>query len=166
MPYLSRFWGRGYSIVRPVQAYWANRAASTFTWSATKGTATARQLLVGLGLIDRTPPEAVLAEGVPSVLRRVPEKRRKAVIELAHWGYGGTAGAVYSLLPVRLRRHRATGPVYGVLVWAAFELGVSPALGLTRAHRSRPAERVALFCDHLLYGLALDVPPERPDTRT
>lgn len=122
----------------------------------------ARQLLVGLGLIDRTPPEAVLAEGVPSFLRSVPETRRTAVVELAHWGYGGTAGAVYSLLPVRLRHHRATGPVYGVLVWAAFEFGVSPALGLAHARRSRPAERVALFCDHLLYGVVLGVPPERP----
>lgn len=122
----------------------------------------ARQLLVGLGLIERTPPEAVLAEGAPSVLRRVPENRRTAVVELAHWGYGGTAGAAYSLLPVRLRRHRATGPAYGVLVWAAFEFGVAPALGLAHARRSRPTERVALFCDHLLYGVVLGDPPERP----
>ncbi|WP_017577449.1 hypothetical protein [Nocardiopsis kunsanensis] len=122
----------------------------------------ARQLLVGLGLIDRTPPEAVLAEGAPSLLRSVPENRRTALVELAHWGYGGTAGAAYSLLPARLRSHSATGPVYGILVWAAFELGVAPALGLAHAHRSRPAERVALFCDHLLYGVVLGDPPKRP----
>lgn len=121
-----------------------------------------RQLFVGFGLIERPPPEAVLAEGVPEILRGVPEHRRTAVIELAHWGYGAAAGAAYSLLPVRARRHRITGPVYGVAVWAAFEVGVAPALGLAHAHRSRPAERVALLFDHLLYGLVLGVPPKRP----
>ena len=67
-------------------------------------------VLLGLGLIDRTPPEAILAEGVLSLLRKIPENPQTATIELAHWGYGGTAGALYSLLPSRIKRRRAAGP--------------------------------------------------------
>lgn len=120
----------------------------------------ARQVAVGMGFVERTPPEAVLAEGVPAVLESVPPHRRKATIELAHWGYGATAGAMFAFLPRGLRRSRLTGPVYGVLSWGVFELLVAPALGLAHARRSRPQERWALLVDHVLFGLVVGTPPE------
>ncbi len=120
----------------------------------------ARQAAVGLGMIERTPPEAILREGVPAVLRRVPEHRRTAFIEFAHWGYGAAAGAAFGLLPGRLRASRRTGPVYGVLAWGLFELGLAPALGLAHARRARPQERAALLVDHVFFGLIVGAPPE------
>jgi hypothetical protein len=119
-----------------------------------------RQAAVGLGMIERTPPEAVLREGVPAVLRGVPEHRRTAVIEFAHWGYGATAGAAFGLVPGRLRASRLTGPVYGVLSWGLFELVIAPLLDLAHAHRARPRERAALLVDHVVFGLIVGAPPE------
>lgn len=119
-----------------------------------------RQFAVGLGMIDRTPPDAVLKEGIPSLLRKVPEHRRTAFIELAHWGYGAMAGATFGLVPGRLRRSRITGPVYGVLTWGMFELAVAPMLGLAHAQRARPQERFALFVDHVFFGFVVGAPPE------
>lgn len=121
-----------------------------------------RQVEVGLGWVERTPPEAVLAEGVPALLRRVPEHRRKAAIELAHWGYGATAGLAFTLLPRSLRRFRITGPVYGLLTWGAFELAVAPVLGLAHARRSRPRERWALLVDHVVFGFVVGEPLKAP----
>lgn len=119
-----------------------------------------RQAAVGLGMIERTPPDAILEEGVPSVLRRVPKHRRTAFIEFAHWGYGATAGAAFGLLPGRLRASRLTGPVYGVIAWGLFELALAPALDLAHAHRARPQERAALLIDHVFFGFIVGTPPE------
>ncbi|WP_317846981.1 hypothetical protein [Nocardiopsis deserti] len=119
-----------------------------------------RQVEVGMGFTQRTPPEAVLAEGVPALLESVPPERRKAAIELAHWGYGAAAGTVFALLPRRVRRWRLAGPVFGVAVWSAYELGVAPALGLAHARRHRPQERWAFLFDHVVFGLMVGEPPE------
>ncbi|MGW5877608.1 hypothetical protein ACWFMI_13805 [Nocardiopsis terrae] len=119
-----------------------------------------RQVAVGLGMIERTPPEAILREGVPSLLREVPAHRRTAFIELAHWGYGAAAGAAFGLVPARVRGARLTGPVYGVLAWGLFELALAPALDLAHAHRVRPRERLALLVDHAVFGLIVGAPPE------
>ncbi|WP_159941751.1 MULTISPECIES: hypothetical protein [unclassified Nocardiopsis] len=119
-----------------------------------------RQAEVGLGLVERTPPEAILREGAPSLLGSVPEHRRKAAIELAHWSYGAVAGAAFALLPRGLRSSRLTGPVYGVLSWGAFELLLAPALGLAHARGSRPQQRMALMLDHVVFGLVVGAPPE------
>jgi hypothetical protein len=54
-----------------------------------------------------------------------------------------------------VRRRRWAGPVYGLVVWLGFELGIAPVLGLSQAKRVRVADRVALAADHLLYGLVL-----------
>ncbi|MBB4935017.1 hypothetical protein F4561_005911 [Lipingzhangella halophila] len=120
-----------------------------------------RELARGLGLIAQTPPEAILQKEVPQLLNRIPEERRVATIQLAHWAYGACAGAAYGLTPIRLRDHRLSGPVYGVLSWAFFEFALAPALGLAHAHESRPRARAALFADHVLYGLILGASPRR-----
>ena len=92
----------------------------------------------------------------------IPRRRRRAAIELAHWGYGGGGGAVFAALPAGLRRLPLAGPVYGLAVWAGFEAVLAPALGLSQAKEPRPAERAALAADHLLYGLILAEFRQRP----
>jgi len=123
-----------------------------------------RQFEVGMGAIERTPPEALLREGVPAILRSVPKHRRVAAIELMHWGYGAVAGSVHTLAPAALRRHWLSGPLYGVLIWGAFEFGLAPLLGLAHAHGPRFQERTALLIDHALFGVIVGEPPRTAGT--
>jgi hypothetical protein len=121
-----------------------------------------RAFTVDLGIVEEEPPQAIFKQKARGLIRRVPRKRRRAVIELAHWGYGAVGGAVFGLLPAGVRRAPWSGPAYGLLVWLGFEAAVAPALGLTQAQRLRLAEKAALAADHLLYGLVLSEIRARP----
>ena len=121
-----------------------------------------RAFTVDLGIVEQTPPQAILKQRARGLIRRVPRGRRRAAVELCHWGYGAGGGAAFALLPERIRRRAWAGPAYGLAVWLGFEAGIAPALGLTQAKRLRPAERLALAADHLLYGLVLTETRRRP----
>jgi hypothetical protein len=88
-------------------------------------------------------------------LRRAPRKQRRGLIEAAHWAFGAGGGATFGALPGAMRRRPWAGPVYGLVVWLGFELGIAPVLGLSQAKRVRLVDRLALAADHLLYGLVL-----------
>lgn len=111
----------------------------------------ARQLSTNLGLMDETPPETVVKHAEPLGLATLDPGRRGAVTELAHWAYGAAGGVAYGLLPRSVRRRRLTGPVYGLSVWLAFEIGIAPLLGAQHP-QGRVAGRVMLMLDHALYG--------------
>ena len=111
-----------------------------------------RRVTTNLGLVDQPPPEAIAKQKARGLLRRVPKRLRPIAIELAHWGYGGMGGIAFRALPQPARASRLSGPVYGLVVWLGFELGIAPALGLRQADESRPVERLALAADHVLYG--------------
>lgn len=114
-----------------------------------------RELTVSLGLVERPPPEEIAEEAVPELLAAVPAAYREAAVELAHWGYGAATGAVFARLPGGLRRRVWSGPAYGLAVWALFEAGTAPLLGL-QPRSGRPlAERAAIALDHVLYGLVV-----------
>ena len=117
-----------------------------------------RVLTTELGLVEQTPPQAVSrqrARGMRALLRRAPRKQRRGMIEAAHWAFGASGGAAFGALPRGWRGRRWAGPVYGLVVWLGFELGIAPVLGLSQAKRARPVDRLALAADHLLYGLVL-----------
>ena len=104
-----------------------------------------------LGALRRTPPERVFDAAAPEA-----DGRDRAVAqELAHWGFGAAGGAAYGALPAALTRSPATGVVYGLSVWAFFEVVLQPLLGPAGRHRRPVAERLALIADHALYGLVL-----------
>jgi hypothetical protein len=121
-----------------------------------------RVFTVSIGLVEQPPPQAILRQRARGLLKLVPRKRRSAAIELAHWGFGATFGAAFGALPAELRRQPWGGPVYGLVVWAGFEAGLAPLLGLEQAKKPRPHERLALAADHLLYGLVLSEFRQRP----
>jgi hypothetical protein len=121
-----------------------------------------RILTVDIGLVDETPPQALAKQKARGLLKRVPQERRRAVVELAHWSYGAGGGAAFALLPDALRRRPYAGPVYGFAVWLGFELGLAPMLGLSQAKQLRVADRAGLAADHLLYGLVLNEGRRRP----
>jgi hypothetical protein len=121
-----------------------------------------RIFTVDVGLVEQTPPQAIAQQKARGLLRHVPRERRRATIELFHWSYGAGGGAAFALLPDGLRRQPYAGPVYGLLVWLGFELGIAPILGLSQAKKLRLADRVGLAADHLLYGLVLNEGRRRP----
>ncbi len=124
-----------------------------------------RTFTVQSGLVEQSPPQVIANQRKPhKLLRRVPRKRRVAMIELTHWGFGAVGGTLFGLLPESVRRRLWAGPVYGVLVWLGFELGVAPLLGLTHAKKLRLVDRIALASDHLLYGVVLSEMRHRPQT--
>ncbi len=117
-----------------------------------------RVLTIELGLVKQTPPQAVgrqRARGARALLRRAPRRQRRGLIEAAHWAFGAGGGAAFGALPGAMRRRPWAGPVYGLVVWLGFELGIAPALGLSQAKSVRLVDRLALAADHLLYGLVL-----------
>jgi hypothetical protein len=122
-----------------------------------------RAFTVSLGLVEQTPPQAIVRERAQGLIRRAPRRRRRAAIELLHWGYGAAGGVGFALLPGSVRqRRRWTGPLYGLVLWLGFELGLAPLLGLEQAKQLRPAERAAVAADHVLYGLVLSEIRARP----
>jgi hypothetical protein len=122
-----------------------------------------REFTVHVGLVDQTPPDAIVKQRTRGwLLRLVPRGSQRVVVELVHWGYGAVGGAVFGLVPDKLRRRPWAGPAFGLLSWLGFELGLAPLIGLKQAKRPRPVERVALAGDHLLYGLVLSEMRPRP----
>lgn len=121
-----------------------------------------RVLTVELGIVKQSPPEAMARQRAAGFLRKIPRKRRRAAIEVAHWGYGAVGGAAFALLPDLLRRQAWAGPAYGLGLWLGFEFGIAPVLGLTQSKRPDAVQRTALAVDHLLYGLVLSETRMRP----
>jgi hypothetical protein len=114
-----------------------------------------RVVTVNLGIVQQTPPQAIFRQKVRGLML-APRKKRRAAIELSHWGFGAAGGAAFALLPDEVRHRAWAGPLYGLVVWLGFELGLAPVLGLTQAEKLRPVDRVGLAADHLLYGLVLN----------
>ena len=51
-----------------------------------------RRITVGLGLVQKLPPEEIATEGVPALLAQVAPEHRETAIELLHWGSALWAG--------------------------------------------------------------------------
>jgi hypothetical protein len=125
-----------------------------------------RALTVNLGIVDQTPPQAIFKQKARGLMALVPRRKRRAAIELFHWGYGAGGGAAFALLPDGVRRQPWAGPIYGLAIWLGFELGIAPALGLKQSKKLRLVDRAGLAADHLLYGLVLNEGRERPQEKS
>jgi len=111
-----------------------------------------------LGLLEQTPPQAISRQAAGrarALLRRAPRRQRAGLVEAAHWVFGAGGGAAFGVLPRTVRRRPWAGPLYGLVMWLSFELGIAPALSLSQAKRLRWVDRLALAADHLLYGVVL-----------
>ena len=114
-----------------------------------------RRVSTRLGLLQLVPPEEVLEQQAPGVLRRVPQEHVDVAVELLHWGYGAAGGAAFGLLPAPVRGARLAGPLYGLGVWVVFEVVVAPLLGLRREAHEDLRSRLMLAADHVLYGVVV-----------
>jgi len=117
-----------------------------------------RSLTGSLGLVEETPPTALLRQQASGLMAKIPQDRRPAVGELAHWAVGAAAGSAFALLPARWRHPAWAGPVYGLIVLTGFEAGIAPLLGLSQAHHARPVERLMFLADHALFGIVVSPP--------
>ena len=121
-----------------------------------------RQFASQARIIRDDPPARMARKQAKGLLRRVPRRRRGAVVELIHWAMGAVFGLVFGLLPESLRMKAWAGPVFGFLVWVGFETTAAPALGLKQRRWPHGAERTVFVIDHLLFGLVLSEMRERP----
>ena len=112
-----------------------------------------RAATTGVGLLDETPPEAIIERKGRALLELVPPRRRRATVEFLHWAYGGAGGAVYAALPAPLRRRSLTGPAYGLATWLLFEAILAPGLRLDEERPRRVRDHLAVAADHVLYGV-------------
>jgi hypothetical protein len=123
----------------------------------------ARTLASELCLLETgTPPESVVDEGLPRLVRSIPRERRPAVIDVLHLGYGAAGGAAFSLLPPRWRRHWISGPAFGLVLWLGYITSIAPVLGLRIERRRDVREWIVLAADHMLYGLVISRLGGRP----
>ena len=123
-----------------------------------------RVVTVNLGLVDETPPRAIIRQRGKGIHGLLPRRQRRTFRELFHWGYGAAGGAAFAALPDPIRRRAWAGPGYGLVVWLGFELCVAPVLGLSQAGKRRPIERAAFALDHALYGFVLSETRRRPQS--
>jgi hypothetical protein len=114
-----------------------------------------RNFAENIGLLEESPPGAILDEHAPDVVQRLSGQHRDAIAELIHWAYGVAGGAIFSALPAPVRAHPLAGPTYGLTIWLSFELGLAPVLGLPHAKSKRALSRAVLALDHVLYGLVV-----------
>lgn len=114
-----------------------------------------RTVTAGMGPHEKSPPEAIIEKHAPQWVREMPDWKREALTELAHWSYGSAGGVLFGFLPGRVRGHPISGPVYGLAIWLAFELGLAPMLKVEHTQHRTVAWRVGVALDHLIYGIVV-----------
>lgn len=78
-----------------------------------------RVITTELGLVEKTPPQAVSrqrARGLRVLVRRAPRKQRRGLSRPLTGRSGRAGSAAFGALPRGLRRHRWSGPIYGLVV--------------------------------------------------
>ncbi len=113
-----------------------------------------REVTRSLGLVSEPPPEQMFRRHAKGLMRAMPRGKRRALIELLHWGVGAAGGTLFGAVPDGVREQPWTGPLFGVAMWAGFQAS-APLLGLPHAKSPRPLERLATAADHALYGFVL-----------
>ena len=114
------------------------------------------------GLIREDPPSRLTRKRARGLVKKVPRRRRRVFVELAHWAMGAAFGLAFGLLPERIRLKLWAGPLFGVAMWAGFDSVVAPALGLTERGWPKGRERTVFIADHVLFGLVLSELRARP----
>jgi uncharacterized membrane protein YagU involved in acid resistance len=107
------------------------------------------------------PPREITSQAVQQVAEpdEITPATRSALTWLAHFGYGGAAGALYAETARRLPgRAPVRGAIFGLLVWTVSYLGVLPGLRVLTPATEHPLQRSALMiAAHLVWGWFLAV---------
>ncbi len=102
------------------------------------------------------PPREIATKAVQQVAapEDVDPAVRSALTWLAHFAYGGAAGALYAQGEHRLPGGPALrGPLFGLLVWMVSYFGLLPGLRVLTSAAEHPVRRSALMiAAHLVWG--------------
>jgi hypothetical protein len=107
------------------------------------------------------PPREITMKAIERVPggREIDPATRSALTWLAHFGYGGAAGALYAganAVAVGSQKSTERGLLFGLLVWAVSYLGLLPGLGVLKPVTEHPVRRSGLMIvAHLAWGLIL-----------
>lgn len=102
------------------------------------------------------PPSEITTKAIEQVTdpSDVQIETRSILTWLAHFAYGGAAGAFYAQL--RPQSRNSSGLVFGVIVWLVSYLGLLPGLRVLKPASDHPARRNALMIlVHLVWGWVL-----------
>jgi uncharacterized membrane protein YagU involved in acid resistance len=113
-----------------------------------------RTLTGNIGLVNESPPEAIIEKHAPEPVQQLAVEHRVAFTEVAHWSYGTLGGVVFGSLPMRMRAQPWSGPAYGLFIWLMFEAVIAPVLGVRPARR-RLRGRLLVALDHVVYGIVV-----------
>jgi uncharacterized membrane protein YagU involved in acid resistance len=96
-------------------------------------------------IAEATPPSAV------------DPATRSSLTWLAHFGYGGVAGAFYAAAARQLPGNAPTkGSIFGLTVWIVSYLGLLPGLKILKPATDHPMNRNLLMIGaHLVWGIFL-----------
>ena len=102
------------------------------------------------------PPREITTKAVEQIVAPddVKASTTSALTWLAHFAYGGAAGALYAGSERRLPGGSAVrGSIFGLLVWTVSYLGLLPGLRVLTPATEHPARRSALMiAAHLVWG--------------
>jgi hypothetical protein len=109
------------------------------------------------GLVDRRPPHSEVVGRLRALTGHTPwGHRAERSATIAHYAFGGVAGAIYGVIDPR-RARPAGGVLYAGAIWAVSFLGVFPRVGLMpRPTRDDVGRQVVTAADHVVYGVTLD----------
>jgi uncharacterized membrane protein YagU involved in acid resistance len=102
------------------------------------------------------PPREITTKAIEQVAEpdKIDPAMRSVLTWLAHFGYGGAAGALYAEVERRLPgRASVRGLLFGLLVWTTSYLGLLPGLRVLTPVTEHPLRRSALMiAAHFVWG--------------
>ena len=107
------------------------------------------------------PPREITSKAVEQIIEpgKIAASTFSALTWLAHFAYGGAAGALYAGTERRLPGTAAVrGPLFGLLVWTVSYLGLLPGLRVLTPATEHPLRRSALMIfAHLVWGWCIAI---------
>ncbi len=91
------------------------------------------------------------------VAHEMSSEARSAATLIAHFGYGGAAGAIYGAVSDKIPAPTVVkGIAAGLVLWIGSYLGLLPGTGILKAATDHPARRNLLMIgSHLVWGTAM-----------
>ena len=102
-------------------------------------------------------PPRQITRNVLKPVRRLSDRRQRALTLFLHFAFGMAAGLVYGAVEEKVPLpHGMKGPLAGMAVWTGSYLGWIPALGILPSASEQPFRRnLLMIIAHLIWGLTL-----------
>ena len=137
---------------------------------ATAAMSGAMVLAQRVGLMGKLPPKKLTQRMLGAFGVNLDRTSTDVLATVAHFAFGATAGAMFSLGWRPRHAHRFAAPLvgstFGTLIWLGSYAGWIPALGLMPApHHDRPGRPTSMVLAHIVFGGVLGTLVDRWRTR-